>query len=206
MYGDNLPKFLLKAVECSVYLSPEDSGLSAEELREAARLAGYKPGETQDAIEKVWPTGPLGKNRYPPPATPGRMGFGLDSDFHVRLDPDYRSAEAFEFVRKELRELARKMGEEHGKLRRDELLRRGVAAKHDRRDTEVAIAILTRSGILEEKGGLIGHAPNRLAYPMPSEQIALTLSASIKRPVLAKAYGIVQGVLVRRARSRVTVR
>jgi hypothetical protein len=42
--------FLKAALECSVFVSPLDPGLTGEEIGEIGRRAGYQDGEINDAL------------------------------------------------------------------------------------------------------------------------------------------------------------
>lgn len=44
-------EFLAAALECSIHVSPTEPGLTQQELVEACLRAGYKQGETHDAIQ-----------------------------------------------------------------------------------------------------------------------------------------------------------
>ncbi len=63
--------FIREAVECSVYLSPRDIGLTLAEVQEAAKQAGYRPGETQDALG---PAAPRPRERRSPRSRSVRQG------------------------------------------------------------------------------------------------------------------------------------
>jgi len=198
MLGDDVSKYLLAAVECSVYLAPANFGLTFDELHEAARLAGFKRGETQDAIDILWRHRRLGDRRYLPEASAGGIGGGLDGDFNFSLDPDYRNPEAFEIVRVHLRELAREEGEKNARVPRPQLVH--AAEKHGitGHDAEVAIAILVLCGIFQEKDGVISHAENRRRWPLPSEQLGKSRHGAIKRPAVGKAFPLVKELLLHR--------
>ena len=43
--------FLAAALECSIYVSPTEPGLTKQELVESCLRAGYKQGESSDAVQ-----------------------------------------------------------------------------------------------------------------------------------------------------------
>ncbi len=50
MHLQQLTAFLRAALECSAYLAPTERGLSASELLEVGKRAGYQEGEIGDAL------------------------------------------------------------------------------------------------------------------------------------------------------------
>lgn len=193
----NIGQFIQDAIECSVYLSPRDIGLTAEEIREATKQAGFLRGETNDALAS-----PIirrdGKRCFP---TLLGIRRGLSVDFNFAFSPEYRKWEAFEFVRQELLQLAREVGAAQASLPRDTLVERGVAKGHDRKDVEIAITITVLEDIFQEKNGSIsqGHA----TYALPSQQIAQTGARSpFPRPGIERTYGIVRDIIERRTDGR----
>ena len=104
---NNVQGFIREAIECSVYLSPRDIGLTPAELQEAASQAGYRPGEVGDA---------LGQRRYvggkccPNDNEVGLPMGLLSTDFNFPFTPDLRDWKVFEFVRQELADLKKEVG------------------------------------------------------------------------------------------------
>jgi hypothetical protein len=114
------------------------------------------------------------------------------------VEPDHRNAEVFEFVRTDLKELARDVGEAKAQRTRDELVERGATAGHKHHDLDVAISILLHMGLFEEKDGRVGHAGNKLRWPLPSEQIASHARGRVptmKHPLIDQAFPIVREVM-----------
>jgi hypothetical protein len=48
--NQELIAFLKSALECSIFVAPEDAGLTYEELTEVGKRAGYLQGEIGDAL------------------------------------------------------------------------------------------------------------------------------------------------------------
>lgn len=196
--------FITAALRASILISPRDHGLTREEVLEAGKLAGFKPGELGDALQRSGVHARLGQPRLRVTAL-GAMGFG--ADFNHALDPEVRDVKAFEFIRRELQELAAEVGEANAKLDRDVLVSRGVAKGLDGHALEVAITVTVLDGILEETDGVVTHVRQRLKWILPSEQIAsrerIQRMHVVKADNLAKALTIVKDVVARRDDGRV---
>jgi hypothetical protein len=63
--NQEIVSLLKAALECSIYVSPTDPGLSYVELGEIATRAGYLEGEINDALRHVG-TGVFGRSRIVP--------------------------------------------------------------------------------------------------------------------------------------------
>jgi hypothetical protein len=126
----------------------------------------------------------------------------LSADFNHEFDGDYRDIKAFEFVRTELLELARELGEAAAKLNRDVLVERGVAKGLDRRQLELAITVTTRDGIFEEKDGMVGHGRGKINWVLPSVQAKSKTPWKPRSSWLNKVVPIVDDVISRRTDSR----
>jgi hypothetical protein len=53
MQRQEVTKFVRAALECSVFLSPRDPGLTHDELFEIGKRVGYEKGEIGDALPGV---------------------------------------------------------------------------------------------------------------------------------------------------------
>src|ERR1019366_3921330 len=188
-------QFIEDALECSVYVAPRDHGLTLAEIHEAAKQAGYRPGEINDALAS--PLIRLSGARYLPPAGFG-LQRGLTAQFNFDFKPDFRNFEAFEFVRTELAELAREVGRAQAALPRDTLVERGALKGHERQAIEIAIAVHLLEGFFYEKDGSIGIANDKANSPLPSAQRAEGRRPQIDRPHLARLHDIVRDVVLRR--------
>jgi hypothetical protein len=192
--------FITCAVEASVYVSPKSPGLSYEELQEAAAGAGFKLGETDDALGRMqqvrW-----GKD--------GRMGVELSSfgaDFLFRLEPEYRSPEAFEFVRVYFRNLAAEMGEAKAQADRGAIVAAGVAKGIKEHDLDVALTmLLVTQHLTVAANGTYEPPRGRLRWALPSEQRAQRDDRKMpprRRPQMEKAYALVKDIVARRTDGR----
>jgi hypothetical protein len=197
----DIDDFVLSALEASVFVSPRNHGLAAEEVVEIGQRLSFQPGELQDAIarfQRRMPRG-LGARLRLHETTPTR----LSADFGSQQTPDFRDVKAFDFVRTELIALAKQIGESAAQLSRDVLVERGFARGLDRHAVEVAITISLLEGILQDKDGAIGHAPGRLAWALPSIQHdGSAHETPFHRMWLQKAHPVVRDVIARRSDGR----
>lgn len=127
-----IEKFLEAALECSVFVSPKDPGLSDEELLEAGKEAGYYDGEVQDAAANFRANPRSGRSRILPRAHLSWWAF-------VPEDPEYRNFDAFDFVIQELNERVRHDGVDRAQLDRSDLVARALEKEIPQHDIEVAI-------------------------------------------------------------------
>src|SRR5580692_6643819 len=191
-------EFIKETIECSILISPRDCGLTHAEIQEAAKRAGFRPGETNDAIGRSC--------RRDGDRCMFNQDFlfmhgGVSVDFNERYEPDYRKWEAFEFVRQELFELEREVTEARATLPRDTLVARCVAKGQDRRALEVAITVNLLAGVFKEAGGGISHA-NRM-WALPSAQIPSRGRYPVRsRPHMADTHAIIKDIIDRRADGR----
>jgi hypothetical protein len=198
MRRSEVEKFIRLATECSVYVSPAAPGLSDAELVEVGGRLGYQKGEIADTMR--------GSGLEMDP----RSGRWLPSnpmwaDFIFPVDPDFRNLDAFEFVRRHVRELARSEGESSARVDRDVLVELGAAKGLPRNDIEVAVAVLCLSELLREEDGVLRPAPGRAEWPLPSEQRAQARDLPrVSRPddLRARVYTAVEDVVQRRSDGR----
>jgi hypothetical protein len=148
-----LKNFLAAALECSVYFSPRDPGLTFPELTEIAKRAGYLDGEIADALPHVG-VAFFGRQRVMP----------LEQDmlqwaFFFPEDPDYKDYAALDLVFEELNLLLRTEGEARAQIERSVLVERAVANGIPRQNMEVAITWLVMAKQLAEKDNIVrfGH-------------------------------------------------
>src|SRR5262245_22729566 len=96
-------------LEASVVVSPRDHGLSREEVFEIAERFGFKRGEIGDALARISRGHLVGAKLRIQHLGPNK----LSNDFNWGMDPELRDVNAFNFVRTELIELAREVGEQN---------------------------------------------------------------------------------------------
>ncbi len=152
--------FVSTALECSIYHAPFEPGLTLEELLELGSRFDFGRGEVTDCARQ---------------AASERQGNGkliltstrsMLCDFNFARVPEYRNRDAFQYPYDVLREYMRHEGRGAG-LPLDVIVERGVQQGHQRKDLEIAIAILTMEKQLTERNGtvcLTGH------YASPNEQ------------------------------------
>jgi hypothetical protein len=188
---------LTHALECSIYVSPQEHGLTIEEMIEIASRFDYRQGETRDAIGSVTA-----------PAYFGDTYFRLDKstassrcNFFFRESPDYRSIPALDFVIQHLRELGREHGAQHARASRESIVAVGTTRGLKAREVEAAIALMIHGDALTIEDGLVSLSAHRARYPLPSEQIN-QLDHRQDRPLLARVYPVVKDVIARRVDGR----
>lgn len=199
--NNDVADFVTSALEASILVSPRDHGLTLEEVLEVGQRAGFKPGELSDAIGRVRPAMRWGEKKM---RLEKSGPTSLSADFNHATEPEFRDAEAFEFVRLELRTLAAEVGEAAARLSRDALVERAAARGLARGAVEVAITVTVMDEILEEVDGVIGHRRGRLNWVLPSTQLASRgrRDWTLKRKWLAMAMPLVQDVISRRSDGR----
>jgi hypothetical protein len=182
------------AVECSVYISPNDFGLSREELAEIGKRAGYLEGELSDALDGAVQFVERDWERFIP-------RLPMLSQFILQYDPEYRNLEAFEFVHTQLLDLVRSQGKAQAVIERAVLLERARQSGLRAHDVEVAITLMLLDQHLVEVDGL-RFGSNRETFPSPKAQAKSSGGAGAHKAVRVKAYALVKDVLARRSDGR----
>jgi hypothetical protein len=104
-YGSRIISLLKAALECSVYVSPRDPGLTYGELATIGTTAGYLEGEVNDALRHV------GSRFYGVPrVVPAEQDIGQWAFFFPE-NPEYKDYAALDFVFDELNLRLRSEGE-----------------------------------------------------------------------------------------------
>jgi hypothetical protein len=194
-----IEKFIKTATECSIYVAPTAPGLSDSELVEVGQRLDFHRGEITDTLRRAqFPTAP-GCHRWLPQSS------AFFADFIFPVDPDFRNIEAFDFVRRHIRDLARSEGERAARVDRAVLVELGVVQGIPGTDVEAAIVVLCLAEHLVDEDGVLRPAPGRAEYPLPSEQRAQAtdLDNFTKSDQLrAKVYDVVRDVVQRRTDGR----
>ena len=112
--------FLQAALECSVFVSPREPGLTFDEVVEVGKRVGYQQGEIGDAMRSVT-TQYFGK----PLMQPNWEHSHLDL-FSWVDDPELRNLEAFDFVFEEFNRTVRSEGAAKAKLEREVIVERAA--------------------------------------------------------------------------------
>jgi len=189
---------LLKAaLECSVYLSPRNPGLTGEELAEIGTKAGYLAGEVNDALPFV-ATAYFGRPRR---LLPSEQDTSFWAIFFPE-EPEYKNFDALDFVFDELNMRLRSEGVARAQIERDVLVERAVAKNIPRHDIEVAITWLVMAKHLAEKDNVlrfVNAAPG--VRQLPSAQRS-ALRHVDRKPHRARAYPLVKDVIERRTDGR----
>ena len=186
--------FLSAALECSIYVLPTDPGLTQQELVEACHRAGYKQGETRDAI--------LGSDFGSAPGDrskllPGRQRLPFIHWFHEIGEPDFRNEAAAEFVLVSMKETVREFGLGRARIDRRVLVERGVSGDLSRHDMELAVTIYVLGGVLDEKDGVLSFHPGKDGWVLPSGNPRHGRQR-IPKPLRAMAHSIVVDLVARR--------
>jgi hypothetical protein len=188
---------LLKAaLECSVYVSPRDPGLTYEELATIGTTAGYLEGEVNDALRHV------GSRFYGVPRiAPAEQDIGQWA-FYFPENPEYKDYAALDFVFDELNLRLRSEGEARAQIERNVLVERAVAKGIERHNIEVAITWLVMAKQLVEKDSILRFAHRgAFARQLPSATRAMHQHVDAK-PHKARAYPLVKDVMARRGDGR----
>lgn len=150
----DVEKIVTTAVECSVFLSPTEIGLSTAELVEVGSRLGYEEGEVRDTIQYARKAGTLHQSMGKPylvlKANPWVCDFLLPAE-----EPDFRSVPAHDFVLGHLQELVRKLGEQNAQIERSVLVERGVASGLPHDAIEAAIAVMIIGELVSMKGAVL---------------------------------------------------
>ena len=122
----------------------------------------------------------------------------------MRQEPEYRNAEAFDFVFAQLSEAARAVGANAAAIDQSVIVERAVVAGISRRDIEVATTLLGLTNQIIIQDGRLRHnsgrsSPSRSSQPWPSLPQAMN---SARRGARTQAYEIVRDIVERRADGR----
>jgi hypothetical protein len=190
--------FLKACLECSVYISPSDPGLTHAEIVEAGSRANLQPGEISDAMPQVTHAGACGR------LMPNPNDVVMWLTFTYPEEPDYRNARAFDFVFEEMHQAARTYGAQNARLERSVIVERGTVAGLQRNDLQVAVTIMVLNGILLEVDGILRYTRGREGYASPSAQQAQQRQNVQPRrnDIREQAYAAVKDVIARRTDGR----
>lgn len=197
MHQKEVENCLHLALECSVYHSPTDLGLTYEELVEAGRGAGYLDGEIRDAIPKLGPMYFGGGNRkiQPNPPIPWTI-------YPLSPEPDYKSYAALDLVMTELNHRVRSAGAAAARIERSALVAIAVQKGIQAKDMEASIAVLLIGEQLVEKDGVISYKNPMVHTPLPSEQKSQGRGQSRRSEARERMYHLVGDIVARRTDGR----
>jgi hypothetical protein len=197
MHLQKVTKFIAEALECSVFASPREPGLTYDEILEIGAQAGFREGEIGDAFAK------MGLHSM------GRGSKLLGPDFQTRVTwkvflpetPEYRDLDAFDFIYAEFGELGRTLGQAKAQMDRNTLVSRAISRRISESGIEAAITILTLAEYMTEKDGVLRFAaPVYGNGPLPSEQ--MKSHRAMSRATRSQVMPIVKDVILRRTDGR----
>ena len=196
MMNQEIVSLLKAALECSVYVSPRDPGLTYEELAIIGTRAGYLEGEVNDALLHV------GIRFWGVPRIVPSEQETTQWVFFFPENPEYKDYAALDFVFEELNLLLRSEGEAGAEVERSVLVERAVAKSIQRHNIEVAITWLAMAKQLAEKDGILRFAHRGAGVrQLPSVTRAIHRHVDSK-PHKARAYPLVKDVIARRGDGR----
>lgn len=197
MHIEKVRTYIREALECSVFISPQQPGLTFEEIREVGARLGYQPGEIGDAMtrESLRSFGRGSQLISPSQHT------AINWKFFIPEEPEYRNFEAFDFVVSEFIALAKSLGAARAHIDRTTLVERACTNGLDRNDIEVAITIQLLSQYLSEKDGTLRVTHGVVGHPLPSEQVR-SIGYKTRRDTRAQILPIVRDIISRRADGR----
>lgn len=187
--------FLNAALECSIYVSPTEPGLTEQELVQACLRMGYKQGETSDAIRGGDFGSALGSKFR---LLPGRHCLPLIHWFTEIREPDFRNEVVAEFVLVSVREAVREFGLGRARVDRRVLVERGLSNGFSRHDMELAVTIYVLGGVLDEKDGVLSFHQGKDGWVLPGGNPWHERQRKPK-PLLATAHPIVAELVARRS-------
>jgi hypothetical protein len=147
MMNHEIIALLKAALECSVYVSPRDPGLTYDELAIIGTTAGYLEGEVNDALRHV------GSRFYGVPHIVPAEQDTTQWAFFFPENPEYKDYAALDFVVGELNLRLRSEGEARAQIEHSVLVECAVAKGIQRHNIEVAITWLMMAKQLVEKDG-----------------------------------------------------
>jgi hypothetical protein len=189
--------FIQAALECSIYHSPTQPGLTYDEILEIGSRVGLQAGEIGDAVVQA-ATKYMGAKYL----LPDKHALVLLSYFLPPIGPDFRNVAAFDFVISELNSSVKAQGARNAQLERGVVVERGAGPKTPTKDIEAAITLLIMAEQLSEKDGLIHFAGFGPARALPSSQLNQARGQTIRSEARARAYPLVRDVIERRSDAR----
>jgi hypothetical protein len=197
--NQDILNLLNAAIECSVFLSPTDPGLTYQELFEVGKRAEYLDGEVRDAAFRAGERVPRSDKLIPDKTTLHMW------NFLEREEPELRNFDAFDFVFSELNIRVRTDGMANAQIARNILVERAISKGIPQRDIEAAITYQIMAGQLTDKNGFIRFSHNTGVRELPSETLAklnLHRGAPRQKTVRIRALPIVKDIIERRTDGR----
>jgi hypothetical protein len=181
------------AIECSIYVSPRDPGLTDQELVEIAKRAGYLDGEVNDALRQVGDRS-FGGSRVMPSQVET-----VTWQFFFSEEPDYKDYAALDLVFEELNLRLRSEGAARAQIERSVLVERAASKGISRQNMEAAITWLVSAKLLTEKDSIVRFSQGAaIVRQLPTVTRNGQRHTKRPRPDLARAYPLVKDVVARR--------
>lgn len=196
----DLENFVKTAVECSVFLSPTNFGLTEAEIIEVGKRLGLLEGELRDAIRDARRREDV-QQYWGKPYLQPKPNFTW-ATFLWRDEPDFRNIRAFDFVQRQLLQIAREQGAQNAQIERSVLIERGVAAGFTRLDVEATITALILAQHYTEKGNVVRLDAHHAGYPLASEQASQVDEDVRVDETKRQVYSLVADVIARRSDGR----
>ena len=195
-------RFVQDALECSIYLSPADPGLTYEEIHEVGSRAELGAGEIDDTLKTISPE--HNKSR-PPKLLPNSGTLGALGLFTLQKLPEYRNIEAFRFLYSQLNAAVKDQGADNAQLSRSVIVARAVAAGLAEIHIQAAIAICAFSRQAVVDGDRVAPARGWRYEQLPTQHRSVTtapLSQNRFSEARERAYAITKDIIERRTDAR----
>ena len=198
-----IQSFVSTLLECSLYLSPNEPGLTYDEVIEAASRINLQIGEIGDALQQIEP---VYFGRSPTRLLPGHRTKILLGVYGINQEPEFRNFDALEFIFSAFNDRIRTVGIRNAKIERFSIVERAVLENVPRIDMEAAITIMIfceqlteDNGVLSLKQGMEQRSPIREREQVPINRQDYTSSRASMRK---SAFSIVKDIIERRSDGR----
>jgi hypothetical protein len=154
------------ALESTIYLAPDELGLSYDEIVEVTTRLGFRLGEINDAMKLL---------NSPRGTSVDRWGPTYDTvskwpHFFVEEDPPLINFKALDFFVQQLQESARDLGARQARIDTDVTIQRGARSGFGEHELRVARRILILSERVAEKDSVLTFPNGSLPHTLPSQQ------------------------------------
>lgn len=191
-------KFIVNAIKASLFVNPDEYGLTLEELTELGARHDVRRGELEDALRFQRAHVDSGSDgRY-------RLSGAYMMDlamFLGTLNGDPRNVDAFDFVWKTFHELNREFGDTKGRISRPALINQGTQAGIKEQDLQVAIGIYVAFGRMQQDGDVLHSFGTSGGESPKSESARARISINMNAGV-TELLGEVRDIIFRRTDGR----
>jgi hypothetical protein len=170
LHLENVKRFIREALECSVFVSPREPGLTFDEIREIGARLKYEPGEIGDAFPRMQLRSLDRESKRWAPEHHTLFNW----KFYLPEEPEYRNFAAFDFIFTEFGKLAKSMGGARAQIERSTLVERAIGQNIPQNDAEAAVTILLFAETLIEKDGTLRFQHPVYGNALPGDQIQNT--------------------------------